>query len=137
MIYNSIWILLYEPSCRNLGRCQVPNLSRVNWFCCVIWFLPCDMVAAMRPNRILLYHSMVCTYFFIKYRTCHSAIHFLIIHAIMKYFHTIIKFLLHTLIIINALGSMHILCNQYFPNSGPPFLQKEHFHALEKMGQKL
>ena len=38
----------------------------------------------------------------------------------MRYFYTIILFLLHTLIMIKALGSMHILRNQHFPNSGPP-----------------
>ena len=47
-------------------------------------------------------------------------------------------FLLHTLIMIKALGSMHILRNQH---SGPPSpyseSQKEHFHALEKMGHEL
>ena len=59
----------------------------------------------------------------------------------MRYFYTIILFLLHTLIMIKALGSMHILRNQHFPNSGPPSpyreSQKEHFHALEEMGQEL
>ena len=51
----------------------------------------------------------------------------------MRYFYTIILFLLHTLIMIKALGSMHILRNQHFPSSGPPSpysdSQKEHFHA--------
>ena len=38
----------------------------------------------------------------------------------MRYFYTIILFLLHTLIMIKALGSMHKLRNQHFPNSGTP-----------------
>ena len=45
------------------------------------------------------------------------------------------------LVMIKALGSMHILRNQHFPNSGPPSpyseSQKEHFHALEEMGHEL
>ena len=52
----------------------------------------------------------------------------------MRYFYTIILFLLHTLIIIKALGSIHILRNQKFPILDPLSIQKEHFHALEKMG---
>ena len=38
----------------------------------------------------------------------------------MRYFYTIILFLLHTLIMIKALGSMHILRNQHFPIFWPP-----------------
>ena len=129
----------------------VPDLSRV------IRFLPCDLVAAVRPNRSLLYHRD-CTFFIIKHRTCHSALHLLIIHAIMRYFYTIILFLLHTLIIVKALGSMHILRNQHFPNSWPPSPYKKSIfmhwrkwvtdcdlvlkinkliHALEKTGHEL
>ena len=79
----------------------------------------------------------------------------------MRYFNTIILFLLHTLIMIKALGSMHILRNQHFPNSGPPLhtvrVKKSIFmhwgkwvmncdlvlkinkliHALEKTGHEL
>ena len=84
----------------------------------MIWFLPCDLVAAVRPNRTLLYHRD-CTFFILKHRTCHSALHLLIIHAIMRYFYTIILFLLQTLIIIKALGSMHILRNQHFSLGQP------------------
>ena len=93
----------------------MPALSRVTWF------VPCDLVAAVRPNRSLLYHDhRDCTFFIITHRACHSALHLLLIHSVMRYFYTIILFLLHTLITINALGSMHILRNQHLPNSGPP-----------------
>ena len=109
------------------------------------------------PKRSLLYHRDY-TFFIIKHRTCHSALHLLIIHAIMRYFYTIILFLLHTLIIVKALGSMHILRNQHFPNSWPPSPYKKSIfmhwrkwvtdcdlvlkinkliHALEKTGHKL
>ena len=76
----------------------------------------------------------------------------------MRYFYTIILFLLHTWIIIKALGSMHILRNQHYPNSGPPSPYKKSIfmhwrkwvmncdlvlkinkliHALEKTGHEL
>ena len=126
------------------------------------WFVPCDPVFAVRSGLCRVIYSLLyhrgCTFFIIKHRTCHSALHLLIIHAIMRYFYTIILFLLHTLIIVKALGSMHILRNQHFPNSWPPSPYKKSIfmhwrkwvtdcdlvlkinkliHALEKTGHEL
>ena len=91
-------VTLYPGSPLGSWRSRlVPDLSVWSGFCRVIWF--CRVICWLPWYPIVVCYIIGiahCTFFMIKHRTCHSALHLLLIHAFMRYFYTIILFLSHT-----------------------------------------